>query len=258
MTDENSSAGETTDQLDTGLEQQSQAAVTGTEEATVQEGGEAHQEEQSQKTPEWVQRRFNEMTRARHEAERKAEEAIHRATTAEQLARSMQSPDSAGNQQQHQQPYQAPAQNDDARIQQAAQRLNEEQTFNARSNAVYSQGKAEYPDFDEALKTIGMLGAPQNFFKDIVGLEDSHKVLHALGSNPEEAERIFSLPPLQQGRELERLAQKTSKVAPKKPVSNAPDPISNRVDGTGSKAIDLDKSSIDDFMKARNSQSRRK
>lgn len=253
MTDE-LNAGETTDQLDNQGEQQSQQAVTGTEEAAVQEGGE-QQGEQAHKTPQWVERRFAEMTRSRHEAERRAEAAERERDNALALANATR-----GEGEQTQQPAQrqsAPG-TEDERINQRAAQLVETQRFNERANEVYAAGKAENPDFDESLKTLGMLGASPEFFKSMVDLEDAHKVLHALGSNPEEAARILALPPLKQGRELERLASKPAPKKATKPVSNAPEPISSHVDGSGSRSVDLDNSSIDDFMKARNSLPRRR
>lgn len=247
-------AGETTEQLETEVEQQSQQAVTGTDEATVQEGEET--QSQSNATPAWVTKRFAEMTHSRHEAERRAEAAERERDSALALANTK-----LGQGEEHQQ--QAPARqsapvNDDQRIQQAAAQLVETQRFNDRANEVYAAGKAENLDFDESLKNLGMLGATPDFFKSIVDLDDAHKVLHALGSNPEEAARILALSPLKQGRELERLASKPVQPKAKKPVSNAPDPISSSVQGSGSKAVDLDNSSIDDFMKARNSLPRKR
>lgn len=255
MTEETLNAGETTDQADEGLEQQSQQAVNGTEEAPVQEG-EGHEGEQANKTPAWVERRFAEMTRSRHEAERRAEAAERERDTALALANSNLG--EGEHQQQAQKPQTAPV-SDDHRINQRAAELVETQRFNDRSNEVYNAGKADHPDFDESLKNLGLLGATPEFFKSIVELDDAHKVLHALGSNPDEAARILALPPLKQGRELERLASKPAPVKGKKPVSNAPEPISSRVDGSGSRAaVDLDNASIDDFMKARNSLPRKR
>ena len=252
MTDQIQDAGETTEQLETGVEEQSQQADNSTEEATVQEGAEPSQ---SNKTPAWVEKRFAEMTQRRHEAERRAETLERERDTALALANSR-----LGEGEQTQQPapkqQQAPV-NDEQRIQQAAADLVETQRYNKRADEVYAAGIADNPDFDSSLKTLGMLGASPEFFKAIVDLDDAHKVLNALGSNPEEAARILALPPLKQGRELERLASKPAPKAAKKPVSNAPDPISNRVDGSGAKAVDLDNASIDDFMKARNARPRR-
>jgi hypothetical protein len=254
MTDETVETGETTEELDAELDQQSQEAVTGTEEATVQEG--AEQESQSNKTPAWVEKRFAEMTRARHDAERKAQQLEKDLANAMALASA-----SASGGETTQQPASkqyAPPVNEDQRIQQAAAQLVETQRFNDRANDVYSAGVAEHQDFDESIKNLGLLGASEDFFKSIVELEDAHKVLYALGSNPEEAARILALSPLKQGRELERLASKPAPKKTGKPVSNAPDPISSRVAGGSSKSADLDNASIDDFMKARNSQARRR
>jgi hypothetical protein len=249
MSEETLNAGETTEQLETGAEEQSQQAVNGTEEATVQEGDET--ESQSTKTPAWVEKRFAEMTRSRHEAERRAEALQRDLDHALALAK-------AGGTDAPQAPAATAPVNEDERINQRAAQLVEEQSFNKRSNDVYAAGIAEHPDFDESLKNLGMLGASPEFFKSIVDLEDAHKVLHALGSNPDEAARILALPPLKQGRELERLASKPAPAKGKKPVSNAPEPISSRVGGSGSRAVDLENSSIDDFMKARNSLPRRR
>ena len=209
--------------------------------------------EESNKTPEWVQRRFNEMTRERHEANRKAEAAINEAATYRRLMESMQQGKEIDPNQPA--PQQRPQASDDDRIRAEAQRLNQTESFNNRCNAVYETGKTDFPNFEDAVKNLGMLGAPLEFFEGVVGLEDAHKVLYALGSNPDEASRILALPPLQQGRELERLAAK-ARAKTAKPVSNAPAPISNTVDGSGRATKDLDKMSIDEFMAARNSKSR--
>lgn len=252
MSEETLNAGETTEQLDSAAEEQSQEAVNGTGEATVQEGDES--QSQSNKTPAWVEKRFAEMTRSRHEAERRAEAAERDRDNALALANAK-----LGEGEQHQAPARQSAPvNDDQRIQQAAAELVKTQRFTERANEVYAAGVADHSDFDDSLRNLQMLGASPEFFQSIVDLEDAHKVLHALGSNPEEASRILALPPLKQGRELERLASKPAPAKGKKPVSNAPEPISSRVDGSGSRAVDLDNSSIDDFMKARNSLPRRR
>lgn len=251
MTDE-LNAGETTDQLDTEVEQQSQEAVNGTEEAPVQEGTE--QEGNTTKTPAWVERRFAEMTRSRHDAERRAEALERDLANALALAKAAEP---EGEQTQQRAPQQQ-AGSEEERINRAAAEMVKTQRFNERSNEVYAAGKADHADFDESLKNLGMLGASPEFFQSIVDLDDAHKVLHALGSNPEEAARILALSPLKQGRELERLASKPAPKKTTKPVSNAPDPISSRVEGSGSRTTDLDNASIEDFMKARNSLPRRR
>jgi len=256
MTVENSTV-EATSPPGSEADEQLQQAVNTTEEASVKDGADDNQEPAST-TPGWVQKRFDQMTRQRHEAERKAQAAQEEALVYKRLLEAKN-----GNADDEPVQPRTPAQDpgsDDDRIQRAAQQLNETQRFNQRANDVYASGVSEFKDFDAALQNLKMLEAPVEFFRDVVELDDPHKIIYALGRNPEEAARILSLPPLQQGRELERLATKAAKPAANKkpPLSNAPEPISSVVDGSASAPVDLSKASIDDFMKARNSQARRR
>lgn len=229
--------------------------VESTEEGTVQESQEQQEEaSQSNKTPEWVQRRFNEMTRDKHEAQRKSDEAKREAEHYRQLLEAVQRGDSPPSQQQA--PTRQPV-NDEERIRAAAAEMNKVESFNRRSNEVFNAGVAEFPDFQNALGQLQIIGVTEQFLQEVVSLDDSHKVLHALGSDPDEAMRILALPPLQQGRALERLASKP-KAPTGKTVSRAPAPIGSTVGSTGSGAKDLDRVSIDEFMKARNSQANKR
>lgn len=240
---------ETTEQLEV---EQSQEAVTSGNEADPQEVPEV--EEPKPQTPAWVERRFSEMTKAKYEAQREAETARAEAETYRRLLEATQrgeTPDPAKPQ------AQAPV-NDEARIQQAARKIAETQTFNDRCNSVFETGKTEFSDFEASVKNLGMAGVTQEFIASVVSLDDAHKVIHALGSNPEEAMRILALPVLQQGRELERLASKPAPKAASKPVSKAPEPIQNTTSAsgtTGGKALEA--MSIDEFMAARNSRPKR-
>lgn len=250
MTDE--TLGETTEQPEVLDVEQSQQAENSDSEAGSQEE-QGQKIEKTNTTPEWVQRRFAEMTRSRHDAQREADEAKAQAETYRRLLEATQRGEQV---EPNQQPGAKPAVNDEDRIQQAAQRLNAEQSFNTRCNSVFETGKAELPGFEEAVKNLGMVGVTNAFLADVVGLDDAHKVLHALGSNPDEAIRILALPPLQQGRELERIASKApTRVT--KPVSNAPEPITSRVDTGKPGGKSLENMSMDEFMAARNSQSKR-
>lgn len=250
MTDE--SLVETTEQTLLLDAEQSQQAENSDSEAGSQQAQE-QQAEQANKTPEWVQRRFSEMTRARHDAQREADTAKAEADTYKRLLEATQ----RGEQVDHdRQPVVKAQGNDDDRIREAAQRLNAEQSFNQRCNSVFETGKAELPGFEDSVKNLGMIGISQDFIAGVVGLDDAHKVLHALGSNPDEAIRILSLPALQQGRELERLASKApAKVT--KPVSNAPEPINSRIDTGAPSGKSLENMSLDEFMKSRNSHPKR-
>lgn len=242
---------ETTEQPLTDVEQSQQAENSDSEAGSQQAQPPA---QPTNTTPEWVQRRFSEMTRARHDAQREAEAARAEADTYRRLLDAGQhaNPDATT-----QQPVVKAPVNEEERIRQAAQQMYQADQFNTRCNAVFETGKKELPGFEDAVKNLGLLGVSQDFIAGVVGLDDAHKVLHALGSDPNEASRILSLSPLQQGRELERLANKVPAKAAK-PVSNAPEPISTTIDNGSPSGKDLDKMSMDEFMKARNSQPRRR
>lgn len=106
-----------------------------------------------------------------------------------------------------------------------AARLVAQEKFDAACNTVFDAGKAEFPDWDASLRTFQMLGgAPQEFLEAVTSMDAGHKVLHHLGQNPEEAERLLSLPPLRMALELARLESTVGQAKPA-PVSQAPAPI---------------------------------
>ena len=102
-------------------------------------------------------------------------------------------------------------------------------TFNEKANAVYTAGKEAFPDFEEKIGLLRDLGvlSPTNatVAEAAMATGEAHKVLHALGQDTEEAIRIASLPPIQMGVELAKLAQKLNAAAPKPQISSAPAPI---------------------------------
>ena len=67
-------------------------------------------------------------------------------------------------------------------------RLARAQQFNDACNRSYNAGKAEFPDFDEAVRNLGMVGAlGENgnpaFLEIVAEMPEGHKVLHHLGKN---------------------------------------------------------------------------
>ena len=79
-------------------------------------------------------------------------------------------------------------------------------------------------DFDEVMANIKPDDPVANISAAAVEAADQPgKVLHYLAKNPDEAERIASLPVGKQAREIVRLEEKLAK-PPVKP-SNAPEPI---------------------------------
>lgn len=101
--------------------------------------------------------------------------------------------------------------------------------FNDGCNKVWEQGKKEFQDWEDINKNLGATGAfdfQQNtsFMKNVIELDNAAKVLHHLGTNPDEATRILSLPENRQAMELARLEGKL-KSPTKSEVSAASAPI---------------------------------
>lgn len=158
----------------------------------------------------WVQRRIDQLTREKHE-EKRQREAL------EAQLRTYQQPT------QGQQPTNQPAGQTD--VMKAAEQILKQRDFDAACNKVFDAGKTEFSDWDSSLRTFQMLGgAPAEFLEAVTTMDGGHKVLHHLGQNPEEAERLLSLPPLRMALELARIESAVGQVKPP-PVSNAPAPI---------------------------------
>lgn len=170
-------------------------------------------EEKAKKEP-WFQKRIGELTRDKYEAKRLADTAAQEAAQLrEQLARV----------QQGEHIEQSP--NDvQTLVQREAARLLAEKTFNDTCNKVYEAGKAEFPDFDQSVKNLQMVGINRDFLELATTSDAGAKLLHHLGNDLDEAARIATLPPVQMARELTRLEIKLSQTQTK-PVSNAPAPI---------------------------------
>lgn len=224
-----------------------------TSETTADAGAEEQStESQEGKDPNaWALKRISELTRQRHEAERKAEASTGEAARYRMLVEQLR----AGNTDEAtdttpQQP------NIDELVEKRAAEKAQHQAIAERGQSVSKVGAEHYPDFQSAVVTLDALGISQDSVESILGMDDAHKVIYALGKNPEEASRILSLPPVQQGRELERLALKAAQPAPKA-VSKAPAPITP-IDSSSTVESDPSKMPMAEWAKWRekNSKSR--
>jgi hypothetical protein len=175
----------------------------------------------------WFQARIDELTREKHD-ERRAREALEeRLRKLEQL-----------------EPAETPPVQTEEQIRKAAAEIVAAEKFNQRCNDVYSSGAKDFTDFDEKLGNFRQLGGlPQPFLEAVTELPDAHKVLHALGSDLDQAAHIMSLPPVQMGIALAKLASPT---AAARPVSSAPPPI-KPIDGTPRGEKNPDDMSIEEW-----------
>jgi hypothetical protein len=198
----------------TETEQAQTPADTSTESGTEQT---AQQTEQPQEAPkpktDWAQRRIDQLTREKHE-ERRQREAL-----AAELAQFRQPTE-----QPQGQPPAAP--DIDQLVERRAAQKIADQNFNDACNRVFDAGVKADPNFAANVQTLKSVGdISREFLEVITDMDDGYKVLNHLGANPDEADRILSLPPLKQARELAKLEASLGKAAPPPPVSKAPAPI---------------------------------
>lgn len=194
-------------------EQAQQPAEVSSEPGAEQTAQQDEATQQDKPKNDWVQRRIDQLTREKFE-ERRQREAIEARLRQYETQQSSVDQSQSGNQ---------PMTADQIRAE--AKRLVQQERFDEACNKTFEAGKKDFPDFEQSLRTFGMLGgAPQEFLEAVTSMDLGHRVIHHLGQNPEAAERLLSLPPLRMAMELTRLETSLSKAVP--PVSKAPPPIS--------------------------------
>lgn len=181
---------------------------------------EEQQAEKSKDPNAWAVKRIGDLTRQRHEAERKADTALQESARYRLLLEEMQKGNGTP-------PVQTPGEQPDidALVEKRATQKAQEQAVHERGVTVAKVGAETFPDFTQAVQTLDALGITTEQVQNLLGMDDAHAVIYHLGKNPEEAARILALSPLQQGRELERLSAKAPKAPAPKAVSDAPKPI---------------------------------
>lgn len=228
-------------------------------------------------TPEWAQKRINELTAKRYEAERAAKtesdaRLAAEAKTADLLKQLSEAkggtpaPTTNG----AKPPAQLSEEEINRLVMEKAALIAQVNDFNKACNTIAETGKKEFADWDDTLKNLGLVGAVgQNaspeFLETAIELQAPHKVLHYLGSNLEEAEKVIKLPPKKMALELARLearlnAPASAPVTP--PVSSAPPPVIPVAGGAKPPALSIDDPNIsaEDFfaIRAKQIEERRK
>ncbi len=249
-------------------------------EAAAPETPPAPNADMNKSTPEWAQKRINDLTALRHAQERTARAEKERAdrlerTNAELLARMAGAPpaiDPATGQ-----PVVTPP-TPQVTEEEIRRRINEEAAaiaartkFNEACNAVAETGKTEFKDsWDDALKNLGLVGAigpdvSTEFLETALELKNPAKILNHLGSNIEEAERIAKLSPKKMALEMARMEAQLNTPAPVvaapvapviPPISTAPAPVIplGGAAKPGAASIDDPNISTEEFMKLRAEQ----
>lgn len=105
-----------------------------------------------------------------------------------------------------------------------AERIVKEREFQANLAAMEAKGRETYKEgFEKSIENLRLLGGfdPETLNK-ILATDDPSKVLHDLGTNPNEYHRIMELAPDKRGVELTKMAMTA---APKPRLSEAPAPV---------------------------------
>jgi hypothetical protein len=190
------------------------------------------------------QARIDELTKARREEERRAQAAEARAKAAEDRIAAMER-----GEQQEPEPQRAPdgyvpKELVDAEVERRANEKARQDRFDADANAAYTKGVAAHKDFDEAIRTLASLAGDsyQAIIAEALVTDAPHEVLYALGSDPEEIDRIRGLSPAKRIAEFTKM---TLKPSPKPQASKAAAPI-QPVNGNTAKDFDFNDPDADD------------
>lgn len=137
-----------------------------------------------------------------------------------------------------------------AELQVEADRIAQAQAFNARANETYEAGREKYGDWEGRMEGLRITGLMSETLIDAAMASDAPSaVLHHLGGDLAEAERIAALPPIRMGVELGKLAMKLSTPKPGARISGAPTPITP-VTPVASPVVDLSRLADGDNMAA--------
>lgn len=133
--------------------------------------------------------------------------------------------------------------------------------FNRACDTVAAAGKKEFPDWDDAVKNLTMVGAlgnnvPVEFLQTAIELKNPEKILHHLSKNLEEAGKLVKMPATKMAVEMARIeAQLNAPAAPPPPipVSQAPAPVIPVAGGAKPGALSIDDPNLStaDFMRLR-------
>ena len=212
--------------------------VEATTENNVDAEASATETPEEVKKPNKVQERINQLTREKHELRQKNAEFEARLKTLETPATSKldlvaPDPDKFDTDQEYQTAnaqYYADvslkATNDriDTQNQDLAQQKRQDsiQVKKTAFEANLAEKRGNFEDFEDV--AYGHSFMDMELAEQLFDMEKGPEVAYHLGSNLDEAERIFALAPVQRARELTRLEFQVEALKPKK-VSDAPDPI---------------------------------
>lgn len=189
-----------------------------------------------------VQKRINELTYRRLEAERTADQKDAALKAAEartaELLKQLETKASGAPGTNGSTPPMSTTEVTEAEIEKRAAEkailIAQANEFNKTCNEIVEVGKKDYgvQSWDEAIKNLNLVGAlgknvSSEFLETVVELKNPSKILHHLGQNFEEAEKLVKMTPVKRAMELARVeaALNAPPAPPPAPVSQAPAPV---------------------------------
>ncbi len=181
------------------------------------------------KKPNWQQKRFGELTKARNDAQvladnykRQNEELLSKLA-----AKSSEKEDDGTVKRLSEDEINALA---ESKAQKMLEQAVAQREFATKAQAILNKGPKEFNDFDDSLSNL------KNSFGDkwdaavdylVDGIDDAHKVIHFLGNDLDEANRILALSPARQIAEFKKIELEMNKPVQKtvKEVSKLANPI---------------------------------
>lgn len=144
-------------------------------------------------------------------------------------------------------------------IHRRAQELAQHQAWKDTTDRIWNEGLQKHGDWAPALNQMAQIlgGIPPTLTEAAIETGNPHDVLYHLAKNPDEAARIAMLPPTRQAVAVAKIAGGLT--APRR-VSSAPPPITPKVSGVGTAPAALDDPglSMEEWVRLRNEQTRRK
>lgn len=112
--------------------------------------------------------------------------------------------------------------------------------FNRQADAMYDTGSKKFEDWQQSVEMLNATGLMTRDLLDAaMATEAGAEVIHNLGNDVEEAQRIAALPPIRMAAELTRMAAKLTAPAAVR-VSGAPAPIPS-INGAVKPSVDLER-----------------
>lgn len=214
--------------------------------------------------PDPAQRRVNQLVAERWAERRRAEAAEQQSRLLqEQLNQTRQAlqaqpqVDADGNPiappAQRQPPVQQPQD-----LQAMAAQIAAQNEFNKQVGDEVSRGRTIHQDFDQVAANLQRFGElPRTFVEAAIATGKGADVMYHLGSDIAEADRILSMPPMQQAVALAQLAGGLKAPEPVKKATSAPAPITPKIGGGNGKntpTLEDPNMPVADWIKMRDKQ----